>query len=80
VFHPDKPAELFLNEIGVVEGARRHGVARALVDELKTIGRELGCSEIWVLTDRSNDPAMGLYAGTGGEWDGASQVMFTYRL
>jgi ribosomal protein S18 acetylase RimI-like enzyme len=80
VFHPDKRCELFLNEIGVVEDARRHGVARALIEELKRLGRERGCANMWVLTDEDNEPAMGLYLGTGGRWDGTHNVMFEYDL
>ena len=80
VFHPDKQAELFLNEIGVIERDRRRGVARALIDELKRLGRERGCAAIWVLTDEENAAAMGLYAGTGGTWNGDRQVMFEYDL
>jgi GNAT superfamily N-acetyltransferase len=80
VFHPDKRGELFLNEIDVVEGERRHGVARALVEELKQVGRELGCVHMWVLTDEDNTPAMGLYRTTGGQWDGNPSVMFEYDL
>jgi ribosomal protein S18 acetylase RimI-like enzyme len=80
VFHPDKRGELFLNEIAVMEGARRHGVARALIDELKRLGRELGCVSMWVLTNEMNAPAMGLYRSTGGRWNGDSQVMFEYDL
>ena len=49
VFHPDNRAELFLNEIAVVEGVRRRGVARALIEELKRIGHERGCVGMWVL-------------------------------
>ena len=80
VFHPDKQAELFLNEIGVIEPHRRRGVARALIDELKRLGQERGCGAIWVLTDEENAAAMGLYAGTGGTWNGDRQVMFEYDL
>jgi ribosomal protein S18 acetylase RimI-like enzyme len=80
LFHPDKRSELFLNEIGVMEGARRRGVARALVDELKRLGRERGCVSMWVLTDDQNAPAMRLYRSTGGRWDGLSNVMFEYDL
>jgi ribosomal protein S18 acetylase RimI-like enzyme len=80
VFHPDKRPELFLNEIGVIEEAWQHGVARALIEELKRLGRKRGCVSMWVLTDEDNHPAMGLYRGTGGTWDGRSQVMFEYRL
>jgi ribosomal protein S18 acetylase RimI-like enzyme len=80
VFHPDKRGELFLNEIAVMQGARRHGVARALIEELKQLGRELGCVNLWVLTDEDNAPAMGLYRTTGGRWDGNPSVMFEYDL
>jgi ribosomal protein S18 acetylase RimI-like enzyme len=80
VFHPDKRSELFLNEIGVVEGERRRGLARALIEEVKTIGRELGCVALWVLTDEDNAPAMSLYRSTGGRWDGSPSVMFEYDL
>jgi ribosomal protein S18 acetylase RimI-like enzyme len=80
VFHPDKRSELFLNEVAVIEGARRRGVARALVDELKRIGREHGCVSIWVLTDEDNAAAMRLYRSTGGVWNGEHSVMFEYTL
>jgi len=80
VFHPDKQSELFLNEIGVMQRDRRRGVARALIDELRTVGRELGCANMWVLTDEANTAAMNLYASTGGTWNGDRQVMFEYDL
>jgi ribosomal protein S18 acetylase RimI-like enzyme len=80
VFHPDKRSELFLNEVAVIEGARRRGVARALVDDLKRIGRERGCVSIWVLTDEDNAAAMHLYQSTGGVWNGEPSVMFEYSL
>jgi ribosomal protein S18 acetylase RimI-like enzyme len=80
VFHPDKRSELFLNEVGVMEGARRRGVARALLDELKRIGRERGCVSMWVLTDEHNAAAMRLYRGTGGVLNREPVVMFEYSL
>ena len=80
VFHPDKQSELFLNEIGVMQRDRRRGVARALIDELRQVGRELGCAGMWVLTDETNTAAMNLYASTGGTWNGDRQVMFEYDL
>jgi ribosomal protein S18 acetylase RimI-like enzyme len=80
VFHPDKEPELFLNEIGVADEARRHGVGRALIEALTILGRERGCAAIWVLTDEDNEPAMQLYGHTGGRWDGRRQVMFEYDL
>ncbi len=80
VFHPDKQSELFLNEIGVMQRDRRRGVARALIDELRQVGRDLGCAAVWVLTDETYTAAMYLYASTGGTWNGDRQVMFEYDL
>jgi ribosomal protein S18 acetylase RimI-like enzyme len=50
-----------------------HGVARALIEELQQIGRELGCRSMWVLTDEENEPAMNLYRSAGGRWDDQDQ-------
>jgi ribosomal protein S18 acetylase RimI-like enzyme len=80
VFHPDKRSELFLNEIAVVKAARRRGVGRALIEELKRVGRERGCASVWVLTDEGNGAAMSMYRSTGGRWDGDAHVMFEYDL
>ena len=55
-------------------------MARALVDELKRVGRERGCVSIWVLTDEDNAAPMRLYRSTGGQWDGEHNVMFEYDL
>jgi ribosomal protein S18 acetylase RimI-like enzyme len=80
VFHPDKRSELFLNEIAVIEQARRQGVARALIQELKRLGHAQRCSSVWVLTDEDNEAAMSLYRSAGGVWDGNLQVMFEFDL
>ncbi|MGH2539269.1 MAG: GNAT family N-acetyltransferase [Actinomycetota bacterium] len=80
VFHPDKAPELFLNEIGVIEGFRRRGAGLALLEELKLLGKERGCVSIWVLTDEGNRAAMAMYARGGGEWNGERHVMFEVDL
>jgi ribosomal protein S18 acetylase RimI-like enzyme len=80
VFHPDKPPEMFLNELSVDEPFRRRGAASALLEELSNVGRELGCATIWVLTDEDNEAAMASYRQAGGVWDGEHQVMFEIDL
>jgi aminoglycoside 6'-N-acetyltransferase I len=80
VFHPDKQPQLFLNEIGVIPTARRHGIATALIQELEQIAQQRSCTTIWVLSDEQNPPAMALYRSTGGHRNGQHQVMFEYHL
>jgi aminoglycoside 6'-N-acetyltransferase I len=64
--HPDKPAELWINEVGVAPAHRRRGLGGRVLAALLTQGRALGCVNAWVLTDRDNDAAKALYAKSGG--------------
>jgi GNAT superfamily N-acetyltransferase len=48
--HPDKPTELYLDEVGVTPAPQRRGVARRMLDAMFAWGRELGCKEAWVGT------------------------------
>ena len=63
--HPDKAPQLFINEVGIAPSHRGRGLGRQLVDRLVRLSMELGCTEAWVLTDRSNTVAQRLYAGAG---------------
>ncbi|MBY0497197.1 MAG: GNAT family N-acetyltransferase [Cyanobacteria bacterium] len=76
--HPDKPAEMFINEIGVAPGHQGQGVGKATMQELLRYAERLGCREAWVLTNRTNHAAMRLFAATGGEHASHDQVMFTF--
>jgi len=64
--HPDKAPELWVNEVGVAPTHRRRGLARRLLAALLEEGRRLGCRQAWVLADRSNQAARGLYESLGG--------------
>ena len=78
--HPDKPPQLFINEVGTAETHQRRGLAKQVLEALFEVGRKLGCSEAWVLTDRANPAAMGLYASLGGMQEAQPQVMFSFPL
>ena len=78
--HPDKPAEMWINEVGVAPGHQGQGVGKAMIQELLQHARTLGCREAWVLTDRSNPAAMRLYTSAGGQVAPRDQVMFTFFL
>ncbi len=44
--HPDKPAELWINEVGVAPTHLRRGLAQALLRMLFDAGRALGCTRL----------------------------------
>ena len=63
--HPDKVAELFIDEVGTTPGYRRLGIARTMVMAMADWGREQGCGEIWVGTEPDNGAARQLYSTLG---------------
>jgi ribosomal protein S18 acetylase RimI-like enzyme len=64
--HPDKPPEMWINEVGVAPTHRRRGLAKAVLQSLLQIARERNCSSAWVLTDQTNEAAIALYESAGG--------------
>jgi len=78
--HPDKPAELWINEVGVAPSHQRRGLGQQLLRALFGQGRALGCREAWVLTSPANGPAIRLYESVGGSDMADPPVMFTFRL
>ena len=51
-WHPDKPRELWINEVGVTSAWQRRGVGTQLMQATLDHARALGCVEAWVLTDQ----------------------------
>ena len=79
--HPDKPnPELWINEVGVAPTHHGQGFGKAMMKSLLNLACELNCSEAWVLTERTNLPAMKLYASAGGQEAPINAVMFNFFL
>ncbi|MDY6941224.1 MAG: GNAT family N-acetyltransferase [Cyanobacteriota bacterium] len=74
--HPDKPNELWINEVGVAPAYQRRGIGKQLLEKLFDLARELGCTEAWVLTEEENSAARGLYAAVGGSEESVVYVTF----
>ncbi|KGQ19527.1 Acetyltransferase, GNAT family [Lysobacter dokdonensis DS-58] len=58
-----------LNDLFVAEGARRHGVAKALLDGAADFAREQGAAGLMLETTRDNAPARALYRAAGWHED-----------
>src|SRR5215468_6019368 len=78
--HPDKPLQMFVNEVGVSRRCHRHGIGRKLVEALLRRARELGCYEAWVATEVGNTAARALFAATGGRENDEHAAVYFYRL
>lgn len=74
--HPDKPAELWVNEVGVAPPYQRQGIGKELMCALFALGRSLGCGEAWLGTEHGNAAARHLYASVGGREETMVYVRF----
>lgn len=78
--HPDKRyPEMWINEVQVAPPHRRQGLAKALVNRMLQLGRDLECTEAWVITGQDNSPAASLYSALGGEVSSPS-LMYSFPL
>ena len=78
--HPDKPQELWINEVGVASSHRKQGIGKRVIQALLEVGRAKGCREAWVLTDRSNTVANQLYKSIGGTEAPGETIMYSFML
>ena len=80
--HPDKPTELYIDEVGVAAGYRRRGIARRMLAAMLAHGKAIGCEEAWVGTESDNLPAKALYEERRGAGDDEAEqfVMYVFRL
>lgn len=76
--HPDKPTELYIDEVGVAPAFQRQGIARRMLDEMTKLGRALGCEEAWLGTEPDNLPARRLYETRSGPAE--TFVMYVFKL
>lgn len=64
--NPDKPPELWINEVALAPTHRGRGLGKAILKVLLEVGRAHKCTMAWVLTHRTNPAAMALYSSVGG--------------
>ena len=78
--HPDKPPELWIDEVGVAPSHHQRGIGRRLLDRMLEHGADLGCVQAWVLTGTDNTAAQRLYTASGGRAAAELSVMFEFPL
>lgn len=75
--HPDRDTEMYVDELGVEESARRRGVATALIAALRAVARDAGCCSMWAATEPDNAAAAATYRRAGAT-AGDPAVIFTW--
>jgi ribosomal protein S18 acetylase RimI-like enzyme len=73
-------AQVLLYEIDVLPAFQQTGIGSAMIERLKELAQQVGACEVWVATNKSNEPAMRLYRSTGATAKQDDDVVFEYKL
>jgi ribosomal protein S18 acetylase RimI-like enzyme len=76
--HPDRPDELYIDNLGVTPTLQRQGIAKKLLDAMLELGKTLGCEEAWLATESNNSQAKGFYGSYRVEPE--PMVMYLFKL
>ena len=77
-FHPDKPAQMFINEVGVDETCRRQGIGRNLLDAMIDLARARGLGYAWLGTASDNVEGKALF-GSASDPEDSPQPFLLYE-
>jgi len=80
LFHPDKPPQLFINEVDVTPDWQRRGVGRALVAEIVRRARARGCSYAWLGTAVDNAGGNACFGRVPGVERAEDFVLYEWAL
>lgn len=62
-------SEMYIYDLAVVEAHRRKGIATALIDRVRTIGKARGAWVVFVQADKDDIPPVSLYSKLGARED-----------
>lgn len=65
--HVDKPAECYVDDLGVAPEFQRQGIAARLMDKVAAIAKTEGIDELWLGTESDNAGAQAFYRAIGME-------------
>lgn len=79
-FHPDKPPQLWINEVGVASTHRRKGIGRMLVEAILEIADQRNCVYAWLGTDVNNVAGRACFASVPDGEKPQSFILYEWDL
>lgn len=80
LYHPDKPPQMYINEVGVTSSHRDNGIGRRLVSTVVDFARDKQCSVAWLATDITNRAAHRCFGAVPGLGEPQQFLLFEWEL
>ena len=78
LLRPDGKNMFYLHSIGMLPNYQDKGNGTGLLSYIKDYSKALGCSEMFVITDKGNPRACHVYEKLGGKNDYEDEVVYVY--
>ena len=75
---PDGKTMFYLHSIGMLPNYQNNGYGSKLLSYIKEYSKNLGCKEMFVITDKGNPRACHVYEKLGGINDYEDEVVYVY--
>ena len=75
---PDGKTMFYLHSIGMLPNYQNNGYGSKLLEFIKNFSKNIGCSEMFVITDKGNPRACHVYEKLGGKNDYEDEVVYVY--
>lgn len=78
LLRPDGKTMFYLHSIGMLPDYQNNGYGSKLLEFIKNYSIEIGCSEMFVITDKGNPRACHVYEKLGGKNDYEDEIVYVY--
>jgi ribosomal protein S18 acetylase RimI-like enzyme len=70
---------MYMHQVEVVPQFQRQGIGTKLIEAFITICKDRDCGRLFLITNKSNMPAINLYKSSGGRAPSKDDVVFVYE-
>ena len=78
LLRPDGKNMFYLHSIGMLPNYQNNGYGSQLLSFIKEYSQKIGCSEMFVITDKGNPRACHVYEKLGGKNDYQDEIVYVY--
>lgn len=78
LLRPDGKNMFYLHSIGMLPNYQNNGYGTQLLSFVKEYSKKIGCSEMFIITDKGNPRACHVYEKLGGKNDFEDEIVYVY--
>lgn len=71
---------MYIHQVEVLPAYRQRGIGKQLMEGFVEICKNNNCSRLFLITNKSNTPAVTLYESSGGKAQNQDDIVFTFEV